>query len=120
MRYLSIVHIEPGNNPGAPSERLQREMGELLEEITKAGVMLDTVGLRPPSEGTVIRLSGGKQTVVDGPYAEAKEYIGGYALMQVKSHEEAVEWGRRFVAVHGDEWEMSLEIRRLDEPAAAG
>ncbi|WP_037577792.1 YciI family protein [Phaeacidiphilus oryzae] len=115
MRYLSMIHIEGDDNPQAPSERLIKEMGVLLEEITKAGVMLDTAGLRPPSEGTVLRLAGGRQTVVDGPYTEGKEYIGGYALMEVKSHEEAVEWSRRFLEVHGDEWTISLELRRLDE-----
>jgi hypothetical protein len=79
-------------------------------------VLLDTAGLRPVDEGTVLRLAGGKQTVVDGPYAEAKEVIGGYCVLQAKSQEEAVEWASRFLAIHGDEWELTAEVRQMVEP----
>ncbi len=61
----------------------------------KAGVLLDAAGLRPTSEGVRIRISGGKRTVIDGPFAETKEFIGGYWIVQVKSREEAIEWARR-------------------------
>jgi hypothetical protein len=84
--------------------------------MTRAGVLLDTGGLRPTSEATVLRLSGGKQTVVDGPYAEAKEVIGGYCMLQAKSQEEAVEWASRFLAIHGDGWELTTEVRQIVEP----
>lgn len=65
----------------------------------------------------MIRQSGGKQTVLDGPFAEAKEVIGGYAMLQAKSLDEAVQWASRFLAVHGDEWEIETEIRQVEEPA---
>ncbi|HEY5833584.1 YciI family protein [Streptomyces sp.] len=118
MRYMMLLKLDPSAAPKEPSPELMEEMGKLIDEMTRAGVLLDTGGLRPAEEGTVIRLSGGKQTVVDGPYAEAKEVIGGYCIVQTKSHEQAVEWTQRFLALHGDEWEISAEIRQVEEPAA--
>jgi hypothetical protein len=117
MRYLMLLKMDPEAQPAEPSAELMAEMGKLLEEMTRAGVLLDTGGLRPVEEGTVLRLSGGKQTVVDGPYPEAKEVIGGYCMVQAKSQEEAVEWASRFLAIHGDEYEMTAEIRKVEEPA---
>ncbi|WP_405586806.1 YciI family protein [Streptomyces sp. NBC_01190] len=116
MRYMMLLRLDPAAQPGAPGEELMAEMGKLLEEMTRAGVLLDTGGLRPVEEGTVLRLSGGKQTVVDGPYAEAKEVVGGYLLLQARSLEEAAEWGGRFLAIHGDGWEVDAEIRQVVEP----
>jgi hypothetical protein len=117
MRYMMLLKLDPSKAPSqGPSEELMTEMGKLIEEMTKAGVLLDTGGLRPTAEGTTIRLSGGKQTVVDGPFAEAKEVVGGYCIVQAKSQEEAVEWASRFLAIHGDEWELESEIRRIEEP----
>ncbi len=117
MRYMSLVKIDPAGVPeGGPSEELMTEMGKLLEEMTKAGVLLDTAGLAPVEETTRVRLSGGKLTVLDGPFTEAKEFVGGYALLQCRSQEEAVEWGKRFLAIHGDQWEIALEIRAVQEP----
>jgi hypothetical protein len=89
----------------------------LLEDMTKAGVLLDTGGLRPAAEATRLRLAGGKQTVIDGPFTESKEVVGGYCLIQVRRKEEAVEWASRFLALHGSQWEMGIEIRQLDEPS---
>lgn len=118
MRYMMLLRLDPAKAPaGGPSEELMTEMGKLLEEMTKAGVMLDTGGLRPAESGAVIRQVGGKQTVVDGPFAEAKEVIGGYAMVQAKSLEEATQWASRFLAVHGDEWEIEAEVRQVEEPA---
>ncbi|MFC4032733.1 YciI family protein [Streptomyces polygonati] len=115
MRYMVLLKLDPAANPAEPSAELMEEMGKLLEEMTRGGVMLDTGGLRPVEDGTVLRLSGGKQTVVDGPYAEAKEVIGGYCMLQAKSQEEAVEWASRFLAIHGDAWELSAEVRQVVE-----
>lgn len=118
MRYMMLLKIDPSTVPaGGPSEELMEEMGKLIEEMTRAGVLLDTGGLRPLEEGTRLRQAGGKQTVLDGPFTEAKEMIGGYALIQAKSQEEAVEWASRFLAIHGDEWEIESEIRQVEEPS---
>jgi hypothetical protein len=117
MRYMMLLSMDPATVPAAgPSQELMTEMGKLLEEMTQAGVMLDTGGLHPREESTVLHLSGGKQTVVDGPFTEAKEVVGGYCIIQAKSQDEAVEWARRFLALHGDEWDLYSEIRRIEEP----
>jgi hypothetical protein len=117
MRYMMLLRLDPAKAPSTgPSEELMTEMGKLLEEMTKAGVLLDTGGLQPAGEGGVIRQSGGKQTVLDGPFAEAKEVVGGYAIIQAKSVEEAAQWASRFLAIHGDEWDIAAEIRQVDEP----
>ena len=116
MRYMMLIKPDPDRFPeGGPSEELMTEMGKLLSEMTKAGVMLDTAGLAPVDEGNVVRLSGGKLTVLDGPFTEAKEFIGGYALLQTKSQEEAVEWASRFLRIHGNEWEIEVEVRAVQE-----
>ena len=88
----------------------------MLEDMTKAGVLLDTGGLRPIDEATCIHLANGGQVVTDGPFTESKEAIGGYCLVQARSKDEAVEWASRFLALHGPEWKLSMEIRQVDEP----
>jgi len=114
MRFLSMIRINE-NSGMQPSEKLMNDMGKLLEEVTKAGVMLDTAGLRPTSEGVRVRLAHGKISVVDGPFTETKEVIGGYALMETKTMEEAIHWTKRFLLVHGDEWDITYEVRQLAE-----
>ena len=89
-------------------------MGQLIEEMTKAGVLLSTEGCQPSSKGARVRLSTGKVTVTDGPFAETKELIGGFAIIQTKSKEEAIEWTKRFLNVAGD---GESEIRLLHEAA---
>ena len=117
MRYLLLVRANADDVVAAgPDERLAEEMGRLLEDMTKAGVLLDAGGLRPVSEATYVRLVDGRQAVIDGPFTESKEVVGGYCLVQVRSKEEAVEWASRFLALHGPQWEMGIEIRQLDEP----
>ena len=112
MRFLSLIRINE-NNGLQPSEQLMSDMGKLMEEVTRAGVMLDTAGLRPTSEGTRVRLSHGKISMVDGPFTETKEVIGGYAMMETKSMEEAIYWATRFLKVHGDEWDITCEVQQL-------
>ncbi|MFJ5221444.1 YciI family protein [Streptomyces sp. NPDC088400] len=115
-RYLSMIRIDEATAPASgPSPELQQRMGVLLEEITKAGVMLDTAGLTPTSDGVRVRLDGGKLTVTDGPFTESKEVIGGYALIQAKDKAEAVEWARRFVEVHEGEFDITCEVRQIAE-----
>jgi hypothetical protein len=116
MRFMMLLKLDPAKAPAdAPSAELMEEMGKLLEEMTRAGVLLDTGGLRPLEEGTRLRQVRGRQTVLDGPFAEAKEVIGGYAMIQAKSQDEAVEWASRFLAIHGEEWELEAEVRQVEE-----
>lgn len=115
MRFLSMVRINE-NTGMQPSEQLMADMGKLIEEMTAAGVLLDTAGLRPTSDGVRVRLSGGKLSVKDGPFTETKEVIGGYAIIKADSKDEAIELTKRFLKVHGDEWVVECEVRQLEEP----
>lgn len=117
MRFLSMIRINE-NTGQVPSERLMTDMGKLMEEMTQAGVLLDTAGLRPTSDGVRVKLRGGKVSTVDGPFTETKEVIGGYAIVEAKSKEDAVELAKRFLLVHGDEWEIDCEVRQLEEPGS--
>lgn len=117
MRYLLLIQTDPhARGSSGPDERLADGMGKLLEDMTKAGVLLDTAGLRPIEEATRIRLADGQQTMIDGPFTESKEVVGGYCVLQVRSKDEAVEWASRFLALHGPDWEMGIEVRQLDDP----
>ncbi len=95
-----------------PSEKLLADMGNYNEELVKAGIMLDGEGLHPSSKGKRIKFSGGKRTVVDGPFAETKELVAGYWVWQVRSMEEAVEWARRCPDPMPGE-DAELEIRPI-------
>jgi hypothetical protein len=85
-----------------PSPELMAEMGEFVEEATKAGALLATGGLKPSAEGTRVSYHAGQFSVVDGPFTEAKELIGGWALMEVRDKDEAIEWTKRFLAILGN------------------
>ena len=115
MRVMVIVKATKNSEAGVmPSEKLLTEMGKYNEELVKAGIMLAGEGLHPSSTGKRIRFSRDKRTVVDGPFAEAKELIAGYWLWQVRSIEEAVEWARRCPSpMPGEQGE--LEIRPVFE-----
>jgi hypothetical protein len=115
MRFISMIRIEE-NTGQAPSEKLMSDMGKLIGELTRAGRLISTAGLRPTSEGVRVRLRGGKLSMVDGPFTETKEVIGGYAILEAKSQEEAIELTQRFLKVHGDEWDIECEVRQLDGP----
>lgn len=116
MRHLMLLRLDPAQAPdGGPDERLIADMTALIEDMTKAGVLLDTAGLAP--ETTRIRQTGGTQTLTDGPFTESKEIIGGYCILQTRSKEEALEWSRRFLRVHGPEWDIEVELRAIDQPA---
>ena len=115
-RYLSMIRIDEQNAPAeGPSPELQERMGALFEEITKAGVMLDTAGLTPTSQGTRITWSGGKLSTTDGPFTETKEVVGGYAILQAKDKAEALEWTKRFLQCHEELWTVTAEIREIVE-----
>ena len=102
MRYFGYTLGDPTAAVPAPSEELMTEMGKFIEEATKAGVLLATGGLAPAAEATRVVRSGGKFTVLDGPFTEAKELVGGWALMEVRDKAEAIEWTRRFLDIAGD------------------
>ena len=115
MRYLSMIRIDE-NTGQVPSEQLMTDMGKLIEELTQAGSLVRTAGLRPTSEGRRVRLRRGKLTTIDGPFTETKDVIGGYAILEAASMEEAVALTKRFLQVHGDEWDIECEVRQLDGP----
>jgi hypothetical protein len=101
MRFLGYTMGDPSAPVPPPSPELMTEMGKFVEEATKAGILVATGGLAPPQEGTKVTLADGKYTVTDGPFTEAKELIGGWALMEVRDKDEAIEWTKRFLGVLG-------------------
>ena len=116
MRFMMMVRANKNTEAGViPDQRLIAAMGKYNEEMAKAGVLLDLAGLQPSKKGARIRFSGGKPTVIDGPFAETKELIAGYWLIQVKSKEEAIEWAKRCPAPHGEAAEGEIELRQLFE-----
>jgi hypothetical protein len=110
-----LPNLEP-EDYGVPTAEAVAEMSKYNEELTKAGVMLAGEGLHPPEEGTRVAYSGGKRTVIDGPFTEAKEAIGGYWMIQVKSKEEAIEWAKRVPAVQNGDFTIELrQVFDMDE-----
>lgn len=96
MRFMLIVKATADSEAGVmPSSELLTAMGRFNEEMVNAGILLDGAGLKPSSQGVRVRFSGDKRTVIDGPFAETKELIAGYWIIQVKSLEEAIEWVKR-------------------------
>jgi hypothetical protein len=102
MRFLGYTMGDDSVPLPPPSPELMTEMGKFIEEATKAGVLLATGGLAPTAEATKVIRADGKFSVIDGPFAEAKELIGGWALMEVRDKDEAIEWTKRFLAIAGD------------------
>ena len=115
MRFMVMVKATKGTEAGVmPSEELLADMGKFNEELVKAGVMLAAEGLQPSSKGARVRFSGGKRTVIDGPFAETKELIAGFWLWQCKTKEEAIEWVKRCPDPMPGE-EAEIEIRQVFE-----
>jgi hypothetical protein len=114
MRFLSMIRINE-NSGLEPSEQLMTDMGKLIDEMTQAGTLLETAGLRPTAEGVRVRIARGKLTSTDGPFTETKEVVGGYALLRADSMEEALKHTKRFLKVHGDEWDVECEVRQVVE-----
>jgi hypothetical protein len=103
MRFLGYTLASETDLPDEPpSPELFEEMGKFVEEAVKAGVIVATGGIAPTSEGAIITLKDGDFTVVDGPFTEAKELVGGWALMECRDKAEAIEWSKRFVSVLGE------------------
>jgi len=117
MKFMVIVKASAESEAGVmPSEQLLTEMGAFNESLVKAGVLLAGEGLHPSSKGVRVRFSGKERTVIDGPFAETKELVAGFWLLQVKSREEAIEWIKRAPFDGGAE----IEIRKIFEPEDFG
>jgi len=115
MRFMMIVKANKDSEAGVlPDEKLIAAMTKYNQELGKAGMLIDLAGLQPSSKGARIKFSGEKRTVIDGPFAETKELIAGYWVIQAKSKEEAVEWAKRAPNPHG-EGEAEIELRQLFE-----
>jgi hypothetical protein len=113
MRYMFIV---TSNHESAPTPALLEAMGKLTEREIKAGRMIDNAGLMPLAMGARVSLSAGKLRVLDGPFAEAKEVIGGYAILELRDRDEAVASATEFMQLHRDlmpGWEGTCELRAL-------
>jgi hypothetical protein len=120
MRFMILVKAtkdtEAGIMPtGKEMDDLMGAMAAFHEEMAKAGVLLDASGLQPSVKGWRVRYDGKKRTITDGPFAEAKELVAGYTLIQAKSKEEAMEWSRRFPNPAGEGKEAEIEVRQLYE-----
>ncbi|TDP72500.1 YciI family protein [Roseateles toxinivorans] len=115
MRFMIIRKADAETEAGVmPSEQLLTEMMKYNEEMVRAGVMLAGEGLHPSAKGLRVKFSGGKPTLIDGPFAETKELIAGFTMIQVKSREEAIEWVKRWPAIDGH-GAAELELRQVFE-----
>jgi hypothetical protein len=114
MRFMMLY--KPGRESDAPpTQQEMADMGRLIEDMAKAGVLIATDGLQPSSKGARVRIADGKFTVTDGPFTEAKELVAGYAIVQARSKREAIELAKRFLEVVG---EGESEIRQMHDAAA--
>jgi len=123
MRFMAIV--KPGKDYEAgkpPSPELMAAMGKLSQEQARLGVFVTGGGLLPSSQGHKVRMSGGKIAVTDGPFAETKEVIGGFAILNYASHEEAIEGARRVLQIHAEHGftDLEIELRQMMEDPACG
>ncbi|HEY7476298.1 MAG TPA: YciI family protein [Vicinamibacterales bacterium] len=120
MRYMMFIkHTEDYRNADVPAS-LYEEMGKFIEETTKRGNFVSGAGLQPTAAGSRVRLTGGRITVLDGPFTESKEIVGGYAIIDAKSRDEALTLARRFMELHLKHWptfEGECEMRPFEEEA---
>ena len=115
MRFMLLRKADKKTESGVlPDEKLLAVMGNFMEEMVKAGVLLGGEGLQPSSKGARVKFSGGRPTVSDGPFTPANELLGGFCLIQVKSKEEAIAWVKRWPVLDGD-GEIEIEIRQVYE-----
>lgn len=116
MRFMMIVKGNKDTEAGVmPTDEGIARMGKFNEELMKAGVLVDLSGLQPTSKGFRVKFSGGKRSIVDGPFTESKEIVAGYWIINVKSPEEAREWAKKVPAPHGENEEGEVEVRRFFE-----
>ena len=115
MRFLSMIRIDEKSGQ-RPSEQLMTDMGKLIDQMIREGTLIRTAGLRPTAEGRRVRLRAGTLSTVDGPFTETNEVIGGFAILEAGSMQEAIELTKRFLAIHGDEWNIECEVRQIEGP----
>lgn len=116
MKFLMIVKANKDSEAGKmPSEELLTAMGKYNEELINAGVVVELAGLHPSSKGFRVKFAQGKRTVVDGPFAETKELIAGFWIINVKSREEALDWAKRVPDPFGEGEEAVVEVRQFFE-----
>jgi hypothetical protein len=125
MRYMMIVKANKESEAGLPpNPELMAAIAKMSEDATQRGVMVSAGGLLPSSQGARVRVTGGKTSVVDGPFAETKELVGGFAIFDLQSKEEAIQAGTRFMQVHADilgsSYEGELEIRPMFDASPNG
>jgi len=113
MRFLSMIRLNE-KTARPPSERLMSEMGKLIEAMQRDGTLVRTAGLRPTSEGARVRWNRGELSMTEGPFTETSEVIGGFAVLEAKSMREAIELTKRFLRIHGDEYNLECEVRPFD------
>ena len=121
MRFM--IMLKMSEDAGPPPPAVMEAMGQGIGQMLASGAMLDTGGLLPSATGARVRLSQGNVSVTDGPFTEAKELVGGFAIVQVTSREEAVELGRRLIQLHKDHWpgwEGEAEVRQIADPDGGG
>jgi hypothetical protein len=119
MKYLTFIRHSESDRQAGPPAALMEAMGKFIEQSLKDGILVDTGGLRPSKEGARVRLTQGKITVTDGPFTEAKEVIGGYAILDVDSRAEAVRIATEFMELHRRYWpefEGESEVRAMFGP----
>src|SRR5215831_21007837 len=104
MRYMMFIKHKENYKMEDVPQSLFAAMGEFVQEAMKSGAMIDTAGLQPTAKGKRVRLSGGKLTVTDGPFTETKEVVGGYAIVEAKSYDEAMTFATRFMELHRIHW----------------
>ena len=117
MRYMMLIKHSGDYEATQVPASLYGAMGEFIEEQTRKGAFIDGAGLKPLAEGTRVRVSGGKLSVTDGPFSEAKEVVGGYSMMEAATHADAVALATRFMDLHRIHWpefEGEVELRALD------
>jgi hypothetical protein len=115
MRFLSMIRLDE-NSGQVPGEQLMHDMGTLIDEMTREGVLIRTAGLRSTADGARVRLHNGQLSTVDGPFAETKEVTGGFLIFEAESLQEAIELTKRFLRIHGDAWEIECEVRQFAGP----
>jgi len=123
MRFMSLIKSAENSKTGPPPAELLQAIGQLGAEAVRAGVLVDTAGLMPTMAGAGIRLEGGNMSTREGPFAGGDEVVGGYAIFNVQSKQEAIDWAKKFMALHKEHWagwEGESEVRQVILPPGSG
>ena len=114
MRVMVLAKVTQSSESGTlPDEKALAEMDKFKEKLVKAGVLLAAEGLKGSAYGKRVKFQGAKRTVIDGPFTETKEVVGGYAILQAKDKAEALDWTNRFLEIHETHWTVTAEVREI-------